>query len=345
VATLPLTPPLAPMLARLADDVPEGPEWIYEPKWDGFRALVFRNEDEVDVRSRDDRGFVRYFPELTGLLSDRLPTGCIVDAEIVVSTGGGLDFDSLSLRIHPAESRVRHLADALPAGVLAFDLLVVDGMDLSARPLSERLERLRELAPLPAGPGELLDSLATEPSQLLLTPQTDDAGAARAWTVDYEDRGLDGVVAKRLDRPYLFGKRDMVKVKRQRTADCVVGGYRLAKGGAGVGSLLLGLYDDAGILQYVGHTSGLKAGERGEVLDRLRPLEGGSSFGGGRTPGGVSRWTGGRDPSWVALEPRFVVEVRFDRMMGGRFRHAVGLARWRTDKRPEECTFEQVGAS
>ena len=333
------------MLARLADDVPEGPGWIYEPKWDGFRALVFRNDDEVDVRSRDDRGFVRYFPEVAGLLSERLPRGCIVDAEIVVSTGRGLDFDSLSLRIHPAESRVRQLADDLPAGVLAFDLLAADGTDLTARPLAERLERLRELAPLPAGPGELLDSLATEASQLLLTPQTEDPNTARAWTVDYEDRGLDGVVAKRLDRPYLFGKRDMVKVKRQRIADCVVGGYRLAKGGNGVGSLLLGLYDDSGVLQYVGHTSGLKAAERGEVLDRLRPLEGGVSFGGGRTPGGVSRWTGGRDPSWVPLDPRLVVEVRFDRMMGGRFRHAVGLARWRADKRPEECTFEQVEPS
>lgn len=340
--TLPLRPPLAPMLARLADDVPEGAGWVYEPKWDGFRALVFRDDDHLDVRSRDDRGLLRYFPELDELLTTALPAGCVVDAEIVVATDGRLDFDALGLRIHPAASRVERLAAELPAAVLAFDLLAADGVDLTTRPLTERVERLRGVGSLPAGPGELLESLASRSSQFLLTPQADDRETARMWTTEYEDRGLDGVVAKRLDRPYSFGTRDMVKVKRQRTADCVVGGYRSAKGGGGVGSLLLGLYDDAGVLHYVGHTSGLKAAERTEVLERLRPLEGGAGFGGGRTPGGKSRWSGGRDPSWVALEPSLVVEVRFDRMLGGRFRHAVGLSRWRTDKRPEECTFDQL---
>ena len=338
---LPFAPPLDPMLAKLADDLPEGAPWIYEPKWDGFRALLFHG-DTVAIQSRDGRDLVRYFPELVDLVTGRTPPGSVLDGEVVVAARGRFDFDSLSLRLHPAASRVERLAGDIPAALVLFDVLALEGEDVTARPLAERLEQLERLAPLPKDPAEVLDALAAEPSGILATPRTNDVATARPWLTAFEERGLDGVVAKRLDRPYLFGKRDMVKVKPRRTADCVVGGFRRAKSGEGVGSLLLGLYDDAGVLQYVGHTSGLKAAERLAVRERLRPLEGGTSFGGGRTPGGPSRWAAGRDPAWVPVDPRLVVEVRYDRIMNGRFRHAVGLERWRDDKRPEECTFEQV---
>ena len=335
---LPFGPPVAPMLAKLDHEIPRGEGWRYEPKWDGFRAIVFRDGSDVMIQSRDSRPLERYFPELVPALLEAFPPGCVVDGEIILAGERGLDFDALQLRLHPAESRIRKLAAEIPASFVAFDLLADGGKDLRSRPLDERRSRLEKV--LAAEASEHLPSGTTV---VLLTPQTDDPDEAFGWFERLEGIGLDGVVAKRADQTYVPGKRVMVKVKHQRTADCVAAGYRLSRSGDGVGSLLLGLYDEAGVLHFVGHTSAFRASERRELLERLRPLEGGGGFGWGRSPGGPSRWSAGRDPSFVPLELRLVCEVTYDHMQGDRFRHATGFVRWRPDRDPRDCTFDQLG--
>jgi ATP-dependent DNA ligase len=337
-------PPLAPMLARVAAELPGGKGWLYEPKWDGFRAIVFSG-DGFELISRDGRPLNRYFPELVDALADVTPPDSVIDGEIVVAGDEGLDFDALLLRIHPAQSRVDLLARDIPASFVVFDLIALDDRDLTDIPLKERRSELRRVLPTveASDPQAALRRIAEPGSHVVLTPQTSDRDVALDWFTSLERLGIDGIIAKTEDSLYVPGKRIHVKYKHRRTADCVVGGYRLAKSGDGIGSLLLGLYDTTGVLQYVGHTSAFKAHERRDLLKTLRALEGGRSFGEGRAPGGPSRWTGGRDVSWVPLEPRLVCEVSFDHLQGERFRHAAGFIRWRDDKAPEECTFDQLG--
>lgn len=325
---LPVEPPLQPMLARASETIPNDEGWVYEPKWDGFRALVFREGPRVEVASRNGQPLERYFPELVTALQEALPARCVVDGEIVVPTPRGLDWDALSQRIHPADSRIRRLAAETPAWLVTFDLLALGDADLRELPLSARR-------------AELVNSLVAH-DQVALTPHTADSSVAQDWFERFEGAGLDGVVAKRHDQVYAPGKRVCVKVKHHRTADCVVGGYRVHKDGAGVGSLLLGLYDEGGTLHFVGHTSSFTAAERGELRAQLEPLQGGGSFGEGRTPGGPSRWSGAKDLSWVPLRPSLVCEVHFDQLQERRFRHASRLLRWRPDKAPQECTFDQL---
>ena len=335
------------MLSRVRDELPTGDGWLFEPKWDGFRTLVFRDGDELELVSRDGRNLRRYFPELVEPLLAALPERCVVDGEIVVAGRDGLDFDALLLRIHPAESRVRLLARDIPSSFVAFDLVALEDEDLSRTPFAERRTRLERAIDAGGGvsPERTLEVLGQGGSHVAVTGQTDDRGRALEWFTGLEAYGLDGVIAKPADVGYRPGERVLVKVKHKRTADCVVGGYRLAKSGDGIGSLLLGLYDDAGVLHYVGHTSSFKAPERRRLLKELRPLEGGHSFGEGRTPGGPSRWSQGRDVSWTALEPRLVCEVEYDHLQGDRFRHASRFLRWRDDKAPRECTLDQVRPS
>jgi len=324
----PIEPPISPMLARAAAAIPHGAGWLYEPKWDGFRAIVFRDGDRVHIGSRNQLALERYFPELIDPLREALPPRCVADGEIVLPGEKGLDWDALSQRIHPAASRVAMLAAKTPAWFVAFDLLAEGDDDLRPRPTAERRTALEH-------------ALSAHP-QVALTPQTSDPVEADRWFSRFEGAGLDGVVAKRAEQVYVPGERVMVKVKHVRTADCVVGGFRLASDGGGIGSLLLGLYDDDGVLHHVGHTSSFDAAERRMLRERLRPLEGGSSFGTGRTPGGPSRWARDRDTSWVALEPSLVCEVSFDQLQGSRFRHASRLLRWRPDRSPRDCTYAQL---
>ena len=340
--SLPVQPPLVPMLAQLQGELPEGDGWLYEPKWDGFRALVFRDGDDLEVISRDGRPLVRYFPELPPLLSGALPDQCVVDGEVLMAGEDGLDFDTLQLRIHPAASRINKLAAEIPSSFVGFDLLALGDEDLRLQPFSARrvalegvLTECLELDPMPP----------LEPLHVYLTPQTDRLEEAVRWFEAFESIGLEGIVAKRAGDAYLPGKRAMVKVKHKRTVDCVVGGYKLGKTGDGIGALLLGLYDEAGVLHYVGHTSSFKTKERRELLAQLKPLEGDGAFGEGRSPGGQSRWSGAREQAWVSVRPELVCEVSFDRMQGDRFRHAATFMRWRTDKAPMECTIDQVWAS
>lgn len=336
--TLPLSPPIEPMLAKLKDDLPEGPGWIYEPKWDGFRALVWRDGDDVTITSRDKRPFERYFPELLEPLAASLPEQCIVDGEIIIVADGRLDFDGLLLRIHPAASRIKLLAAESPARYVAFDLLALGDDDLTREPFEKRRAALE--ASLKGGRPTPRAIIPKE--RVAVTPETRDVKEAATWFDAFDKFGLDGVIAKTADVHYKPGERAMVKVKRLRTVDCVVGGYRLSKDRTGIGSLLLGLYDDAGTLHYVGHTSSFRAPERRRLLEELKPLEGHDSFGRGRTPGGPSRWTGARDVSWVPVKPVLVCEVSMDRMQGDRFRHAATFLRWRPEKPPEACKFDQV---
>lgn len=315
------------MLSQLAADVPVGEGWLYEPKWDGFRALCFRDGEKVELISRKGQPLSRYFPELLTSLSQALPEQCVVDGEIILAGKTGLDFDALQQRIHPAASRVARLAQETPTQFVAFDFLALGADDLRERPLVERRILLAK-------------HLRTHP-MVHLCPQTTDPEVARTWFVRFEGAGLDGVVAKRADQRYRPGERVMVKVKHGRTADCVLGGYRTGKT-PGVASLLLGLYDDQGVLHYVGHTSSFSAAERRRLLDELRPLEGGKSFGEGRAPGGPSRWSGSRDTSYVSLSPERVCEVGFDYLQGDRFRHAARFLRWRSDKDPRSCDFAQL---
>ena len=344
--TLPFEPPISPMLAKLHEQIPEGPEWTYEPKWDGFRAVVFRARDDVQIMSRDNKQLNRYFPELEPALMESLPADTVIDGEIVLSDDRGLDFDQLQLRVHPAASRVKMLSEKIPASFVAFDLLACRGEDLREAPLSTRSgelhKTLRHSDPIdPASSTkDVISSLYPGP-RVVLTPTTQDADLCRKWFDEWEEIGLDGVIAKRLDLPYVPKERVMVKVKHRRTADCVVGGYRLNKAGDGIGSLLLGLYND-GVLHYVGHTSSFKAPERRELLAMLKNYEGGMSFGGGRAPGGQSRWSQGKEANWFPVRPELVCEVSYDFLQGERFRHASTFVRWRDDKKPEECLFDQL---
>lgn len=326
-----LQPPIAPMLAALADELPVGDGWLYEPKWDGFRCLVFRDGESLYLASRNERPFNRYFPELLEPLAAALPDRCVVDGEIVLPRADdrGLDFDALQQRLHPAESRVRRLSVETPTAFVAFDLLALGDRDLLGAPLGERRALLEEaLAHLdPALP-------------VHLCPATVDPALARAWFHEFEGAGLDGVIAKRLTDPYTPDKRTLVKVKHRRTADCVVGGYRLHKDGKGVGSLLLGLYDDAGVLHHVGAAASFTAKRRVELLAELAPfLQGGADD---RVAGSVHRWNAGKDMDWVALRPELVAEVTFGQLQEGRFRHGSQLLRWRPDRTPDSCRFEQL---
>ncbi|HEY8695756.1 MAG TPA: ATP-dependent DNA ligase [Chloroflexota bacterium] len=341
---LPVQPPLAPMLAKLQPDIPEGDGWLYEPKWDGFRAIVFRDGSELEIGSRDKRPLQRYFPELLPVLCAILPERCVVDGEIIIANAEGLDFDSLQLRLHPAESRVRKLAGEIPASYVAFDLLALGDTDLCREPFAHRRQLLeQELSGVAAATLEFLAHIRRLESSVLLTPQTRNTAEARRWFDEFERVRLEGLVAKRHDQPYVPGERTMVKVKHRRTVDCVVGGYRKQRTREGLGALLLGLYDDSGTLHYVGHTSSFSRAEGQHVLDLLRPLEGVDSFGHGRTPGGLSRWSAGKaETEWVNVAPKLVCEVSFDYLQGDRFRHAARLERWRDDKPPRDCTWDQL---
>jgi ATP-dependent DNA ligase len=328
------------MLSELARELPHDEGFLYEPKWDGFRTIVFRDGEEVELGSRNERPLTRYFPELLSPLRAQLPARCVVDGELVISTGPGLDFDALLQRIHPAASRVALLARETPASLVIFDCLALDDRDL--RPL--RFGERRALLEARLG--------ALEPP-LHLTPATRDRALALHWFEKFEGAGLDGVMAKPLSLVYQEGKRVMLKVKHERTADCVVGGFRLHKDGKGVGSLLLGLYDDQRVLHHVGVATSFAAAQRRALLLELEPLRSGASeghpwshsFGEGdlqRIPGGPSRWTAKRDLSWEPLRPERVVEVSYDHLQGTRFRHATHLRRWRPDREPSSCTYAQL---
>ncbi len=346
---LPLAPPIAPMLAKAATAIPVSApgapgEWHYEPKWDGFRCIVFRDGDRIELASRNERPFTRYFPELLEPLLAQLPDRCVVDGEIVVPDAAdrGLDFDALLQRIHPAESRVRRLAAETPASFVAFDLLALDERSLMDAPLHERHALLRS-------------ALAGAGRQVYLCPSTTDHEIAQHWFVEFEGAGLDGVVAKRLADPYTPDKRTLVKVKHLRTADCVVAGYRIHKDGKGVGSLLLGLHDDEGRLHHVGVTASFTVKRRAELLDELAPLLEGAIEGHpwqdwaeaqahaeGRLPGAQSRWNAGKDLSWVPIRAERVAEVTFGQLEKGRFRHGSSFLRWRPDREPASCRYDQL---
>ncbi|MGH8903723.1 MAG: ATP-dependent DNA ligase [Egibacteraceae bacterium] len=324
---IPFDPPVTPMEARVRDRLPDPPGWGYEPKWDGFRAIAWGGTDRLD--SRNQRSLLRYFPELEPALA-ALPAGAVVDGEVVVVIGGATDFDALQNRIHPAASRITKLATETPAELVAFDLLAMSGEDLRARPFAERRERLVALT-------------ATLPEVWHLTPSTTDVAEAARWFTEFESAGCDGIVAKLLDGPYLVGERAMVKVKHRRTVDVVIGGYRVHKDGDKVGSLLLGLYNAAGQLHFIGHCSGFGDADRTALLERLRPLEQRQSFGDdARQPGGPSRWSAGKDLSWTPVRPELVCEVSYDQLTGERFRHATRFERWRPDKEPEDCALDQL---
>jgi ATP-dependent DNA ligase len=329
--TLPVTPPLEPMLARSAAEIPSGQGWRYEPKWDGFRAIVFRDGDDVHVGSRKGQPLQRYFPEILDPLRAALPRRAVVDGEIIIATPGGLDFDALQMRLHPAASRVARLAAETPATVILFDLLAQGSDDLRERPLLTRRE--------------LLLGAISDNARVALTPQTADLDEATDWFTRYEGAGLDGLMAKPEDGAYRSGERGWTKIKHLRTVDCVVGGYRMEATGRGVGSLLLGLYDNDGVLHHVGHTSSFSAAEKRGLVDLLEPLGGGASFGQGRTPGTPSRWTGAKDADWTPVKPALVCEVSFDHLQGQRFRHAARFLRWREDRDPKSCTYDQLTAA
>jgi ATP-dependent DNA ligase len=349
-----IAPPIEPMLAKLASEVPDGEAFLYEPKWDGFRAIVFRGGGEVYIQSRDLKPLDRYFPELSAALVAGLPEGCVLDGEIVIATPRGLDFDALQMRLHPAASRVAKLSVEIPSSFVAFDLLAANGEDLRERPQSDRRVSLEQL-------------LAGVAPPIHLTPMTRDHARAVEWLSQFEGAGLDGVMAKPVDGVYQPGKRAMIKVKHARTADCVVAGFRWHKAGKGelVGSLLLGLFDDEGRLQHVGVTSSFTMAKRKALAEELAPLreralEGhpwrdwahsthsarsGQAAGedaAQRKPGAQSRWSAGKDLSWEPLRIERVCEVKYDHMQGTRFRHAAIFQRWRPDKPPAACGYDQL---
>jgi ATP-dependent DNA ligase len=339
---LPVAPPVSPMLARLERTLPEKPGLIYEPKWDGFRCIVFRNGDEVELGSRNERPLTRYFPELVAALKAALPERCVLDGEIVIAGDAGLDFDALQQRIHPAVSRITRLAEETPAAFVAFDLLAEGDDDLRTTPFAERRRRLEAVL---AAPGPSVH----------LTPATTDPEVARDWFGRFEGAGLDGVMAKAPDLRYEEGVRAMWKVKHERTADCVVAGFRWHKDGEGVGSLLLGLYDDEGTLHHVGVATSFAAARRKQLVDELAPLRDGALEGHpwrgwaeadamaeGRMPGAGNRWNAKKDMSWTPLRIERVAEVKYDGLQGDRFRHATQLVRWRDDRDPPSCTYAQL---
>jgi ATP-dependent DNA ligase len=339
----PIAPPIEPMLAKLADELPPPEGFLFEPKWDGFRAIVFRGASGLYIQSRDLRPLDRYFPDLHETLMARLPAGCVLDGEIVIATPAGLDFDALQLRLHPAASRVAKLAKETPASFVAFDALAVDGRELMSATQGERRAALERL-------------LASVEPPVHLTPMTHDRDVATQWLQRFEGAGLDGVIAKSADLPYQPGKRAMIKVKHARTAECVVAGFRWHKSGTdAVGSLLLGLYDARGVLHHVGVTSSFTMAMRRQLATELEPLRRnalqGHPWAGwaetdaaqtARMPGGQSRWSAGKDLSWEPLRLERVCEVKYDHLQGDRFRHAATFLRWRPDKPPEDCRYDQL---
>ena len=341
---LPVNPPILPMLAKRVAELPRGGEWIFEPKWDGFRALIFRDGDEVLIQSRDEKPLNRYFPELLEPLQKQLPKRCVLDAEVVVAKDGALDFDSLQLRIHPAESRIKLLSQEIPASIVFFDLLAEGSRDLRDQPFEKRRKRLEKM-------------LAEAGPPLHITPATSDFATASDWFQRFEGAGLDGVVAKPVAGTYESNKRVMFKVKHERDCDCVVAGFRWHKKGekTRLGSLLLGLFDDAGMLHHVGVCASFTDEKRIELIEFLAPYRKnalvdhpwrawheGEMQGGRRIPGTQSRWSAGKDLSWEPLRPELVVEVAYEHMQGDRFRHTTQFRRWRPDKKPTDCTYAQL---
>ena len=341
--SFPIEPPIEPMLAKLATDLPPGEGWLFEPKWDGFRAIVFRDRDRFYIQSRDLKPLDRYFPELEASFRKSLPERCVVDGEIVIVGPRGLDFDALQMRLHPAASRVKKLAAEIPAAFVAFDLLAEGDHDLRSLPQAERRQRLER-------------ALAGAAGGVHLTPCRREREIAAEWFHRFEGAGLDGVVAKHESTTYQPGKRAMVKVKHARTADCVVAGFRWHKQGPGthVGSLLLGLYDQASTLHHVGVTSSFSMVARRLLAQELEPLRKDAldghpwrhwaemTEGGQRVPGAQSRWSAGKDLSWEPLRAERVCEVKYDHLQGDRFRHAAVFLRWRPDKRPADCRYDQL---
>jgi len=341
--SFPIEPPIEPMLAKLTESLPADRNLLFEPKWDGFRAIVFRGDGEVYIQSRDLKPLDRYFPDLHQSLLDLLPDGCVVDGEIVIATPNGLDFDALQLRLHPAQSRAAKLARETPASFIAFDALAVEGNNIMAMPQVDRRANLDKL-------------LKRSKAPLYVTPMTTEHHLAVDWLRQFEGAGLDGVIAKRRDLPYQPGKRAMLKVKHVRTADCVVAGFRWYKDSTdAVGSLLLGLYDDTGSLHHVGVTSAFTMAARKELAQELDPLrknamknhpwrdwEREEAHASARLPGAQSRWSAGKDLSWEPLRIERVCEVKYDHLQGDRFRHATHFLRWRPDKPPADCRYDQL---
>jgi ATP-dependent DNA ligase len=340
---LPVMPPVSPMLAKSVPELPVDPSAMsYEPKWDGFRSICFRDGDEVELGSRNERPLTRYFPELVEAARAELPSRCVIGGEIVIAGERGLDFDALQLRLHPAASRVQKLAKETPASFVAFDVLAAAGRNLMGAPQAERRAALEQL-------------LSAVEHPVYLTPVTRDRAIALDWLTRFEGAGLDGVIAKPDSGAYLPGKRAMIKVKHARTAECVVAGFRLHKSGKdAVGSLLLGLYDDQGVLQHVGVTSSFTMTMRRKLLTELAPLRlnamddhpwrewAGAAAESSRMPGAQSRWNAGKDLSWEPLRIERVCEVKYDHMQGDRFRHAAIFLRWRPDKQPQDCRYDQL---
>ncbi|HET6759548.1 MAG TPA: ATP-dependent DNA ligase [Propionibacteriaceae bacterium] len=337
---LPVMPPVAPMLSKAVPSIPKGP-FSYEPKWDGFRSIVFRDRDEVEIGSRNERPMTRYFPDIVAAVKANLPDKCVIDGEIIVVVGDRLEFEVLQQRIHPAASRVRLLSQETPASFIAFDLLALDGTDYTQRPFQDRRAALEEV-------------LADAQAPIHVTPATRDHDLATEWFSQFEGAGLDGVVAKPLAGTYQPDKRTMFKIKHERTADCVVAGYRVHKSGPdSIGSLLLGLYKDSGELASIGVIGAFPAARRKELFSELQPLV--TTFDdhpwawakqeeGTRTPRSseFSRWNAKKDLSFIPLRPELVVEVRYEHMEGDRFRHTAQFLRWRPDREPRSCTYEQL---
>ncbi len=335
------------MLAKRVDELPPGDDWVFEPKWDGFRALVFRDEDEIFIQSRDEKPLNRYFPELLEPLRSALPIRCVLDGEIVIVRGDSLDFDALQLRLHPAATRVNLLSRQTPASFVVFDLLCEGDRDLRGEPFQDRRRELESL-------------ISSAPPPIHLTPATADRNMAADWFRRFEGAGLDGVIAKSISGSYEPNKRVMLKVKHERDCDCVVAGFRWHKKGdqPAVGSLLLGLHDDSGALQHVGVCASFTTAKRLQLVEFLQPYrenalashpwkqwadpEKSGSETPSRMPGGQSRWSQGKDLSWEPLRPELVVEVAYDHMQGSRFRHTAQFRRWRTDKKPTDCTYAQL---
>ncbi len=345
IMDLPVNPPILPMLSKRIEELPTGGSWIFEPKWDGFRALVFRDGDEILIQSRDEKSLNRYFPELLDSLRAQLPQRCVLDGEIVIASKDGLDFDALQLRIHPAASRVKLLSQQTPASIVFFDLLCLGDRDLRSQPFQARRQQLESISFAPP---------------FHLTPATSESSVAEDWFRRFEGAGLDGVMAKPMAGEYEPDKRVMLKIKHERDCDCVVAGFRWHKKGDGtlIGSLLLGLYNDSGALQHVGVCASFTTEKRRLLVEFLEPYrkdalvnhpwkswaEQGAATGepGQRMPGGQSRWSRGKDLSWEPLRPELVVEVAYEHMQGDRFRHMAQFRRWRTDKKPADCTYAQL---